>query len=59
MNSTLSADYLRRMEQDDPEAYRSEVLGEFRAGVSRLFAPEALAACVDEGVFERPPELAA
>src|SRR5207247_171320 len=31
MNPTLSADYLARMEQDDPEAYRSEVLGEFRA----------------------------
>ena len=28
----LPRDYLARMERDDPEAYRSEVLGEFRAG---------------------------
>jgi hypothetical protein len=30
MNPELPADYLARMQQDDPEAYRSEVLGEFR-----------------------------
>ena len=56
MNPTLPQDYLQRMEQDDPEAYRSEVLGEFRTGVSTLFSPEALAACVDIGVKERPYE---
>lgn len=55
MNPTLPADYLARMERDDPEAYRSEVLGEFRAGVSTLFDPDALAACVAEGLRERPP----
>ena len=53
MNPTLPADYLQRMEQDDPEAYRSEVLGEFRAGLSTLLDPEALAACVEDGVRER------
>lgn len=52
MNPTLSRDYLARMELD-PEAYRSEVLGEFRAGVSTLLDPEAIAACVDVGVKER------
>ncbi len=55
MNPTLPADYLRRMEQDDPEAYRSEVLGEFRAGVSVFFDAAALDACVDRGVRERMP----
>ena len=55
MNPTLSADYLRRMEQDDPEAYRSEVLGEFRPGLSTFLDPDAIAACVDEGVRERSP----
>jgi hypothetical protein len=55
MNPTLPADYLRRMEQDDPEAYRSEVLGEFRAGISTLFEPDAIQACVDTGVRERMP----
>lgn len=56
MNPTLPTDYLERMAQDDPEAYRSEVLGEFRQGVSTLFDPEALDACVHTGVRERAPD---
>ena len=56
MNPTLPADYLERMAQDDPDAYRSEVLGEFRAGVSTLFDPEMLDACIEFGVKERLPE---
>ena len=56
MNPTLPADYLQRMEQDDPEAYRSEVLGEFRTGISTFLDPEALQACVAEGrARELPP----
>jgi hypothetical protein len=55
MNPTLPADYLRRMADDDPEAYRAEVLGEFRAGVSTLFDPEALEPVIARGVRERPP----
>jgi hypothetical protein len=55
MNPTLSADYLSRMAQDDPEAYRSEVLGEFRAGVSTFLDPDTIAASVATGVRERPP----
>jgi hypothetical protein len=54
MNPLLPPDYLARMEQDDPEAYRSEVLGEFRTGQSVVFDPAALDACVDPGVRERP-----
>jgi hypothetical protein len=54
MNPTLAAGYLARMEQDDPEAYASEVLGQFRAGVATLFDPEALDACVAPGRRERP-----
>lgn len=46
MNPTLPADYLRRMEEEDPDAYRSEVLGEFRAGLSTLLDPAAIEACV-------------
>jgi len=42
MHPLLPSDYLARMREDDPEAYRSEVLGEFRAGVSSLFDPDAL-----------------
>jgi Terminase large subunit, T4likevirus-type, N-terminal len=55
MNPTLPADYLERMREDDPEAYRSEVLGEFRAGVSTFLNPEALADCVAKGRRENPP----
>ncbi|HVO69479.1 MAG TPA: terminase large subunit, partial [Aggregatilineaceae bacterium] len=42
MNSTLSIDYLQRMEEDDPESYRAEVLGEFRAGISMFLDPECI-----------------
>src|SRR5690606_15883470 len=55
MNPKLGADYLARMEADDPDAYRSEVLGEFRAGVTTLLDPDALAAVVESGVRERLP----
>lgn len=56
MNPTLSPDYLARMAQNDPEAYRSEVLGEFRQGVSTFLDPETIAASVETGVRERRPE---
>jgi hypothetical protein len=55
MNPKLSSDYLERLRQDDPEAYRSEVLGEFRAGAGRLFDPEALDAVTVEGPLELAP----
>lgn len=55
MNPKLPANYLERMAQDDPEAYRSEVLGEFRAGVSTFLDPQAIQDCVDQGVRERAP----
>lgn len=54
MNPTLPADYLARMAQDDPEAYRSEVLGEFRQGVSTFLDADAIAASVENGIRERP-----
>lgn len=55
MNPTLSPDYLARMAQDDPEAFRSEVLGEFRAGVSTFLDPDTISASVEAGVRERAP----
>jgi len=54
MNPTLPLDYLARMEREDPEAFASEVLGQFRAGLSLLLDPDAVADCVDGGVRERP-----
>ena len=59
MNPTLGADYLDRMRDEDPDAFRSEVLGLFRAGISSLFDPEVLESAVDVGVRERMPEEAA
>lgn len=56
MNPTLPANYLERMAQDDPEAYRSEVLGEFRTGLSTFLDPDAIAACVAADVRERQPK---
>jgi hypothetical protein len=54
MNPLLPVDYLQRMEQDDPDAYQSEVLGQFRAGIATLFDHEALDACVMKGRREFP-----
>jgi hypothetical protein len=56
MNPTLPVDYLARMQQDDPDAYRSEVLGEFRAGVTTFFDPDVLEMSVAAGVRERAPD---
>ncbi|MEO8602485.1 MAG: hypothetical protein ABI629_07920 [bacterium] len=54
MNPTLPADYLERMKADDPEGYRSEVLGEFKQGVSTFFEATALEACTRDR-RELPP----
>lgn len=56
MNPLLSEDYLQRMREDDPQGYESEVLGEFRQGVSNLFDFETLQSCVAVGVKERLPQ---
>ncbi|MBX3305621.1 MAG: hypothetical protein KF751_06140 [Nitrospira sp.] len=56
LNPLLSESYLERMREDDPLGYESEVMGQFRAGLSALFDPDALDACVDTGVRERLPE---
>lgn len=56
MNPMLTNDYLQRMEHTDPEAYRAEVLGEFRAGISTFLDPDALAEVVATGIRERAPQ---
>jgi hypothetical protein len=56
MNPTLSPDYLTRMLADDPDAYRSEVLGEFREGLSLLFDPAQIDGATDAGIVARPPD---
>lgn len=54
MNPTLSTDYLTRAALD-PDSYQSDVLGQFRAGITTFFDPEIIGECVDVGVRERPP----
>ncbi len=55
MNPTLPADYIERMREDDPEAFASEVMGQFRAGLATLLDPEAIQACVATDRLELPP----
>jgi hypothetical protein len=55
MNPLLTHDYLERMREEDPEGALAEVDGQFRTGVAALFDYEAVAACVEAGVRERPP----
>lgn len=55
MNPTLPADYLERMREEDPEAFRSEVLGEFRRGLSTLLDPDVIDDAVDAGRRESIP----
>lgn len=56
MNPVLPADYLDRLKETDPEGYRTEVLGEFRAGLSALLDPHAIDACIDRERRENPYE---
>jgi hypothetical protein len=55
MNPTLPKDYLERMKAEDPEAYESEVLGNFRSGTSNPFDRESIAAVTVDGPVELAP----
>lgn len=54
MNPTLATNYLERMRIEDPEAYLSEVAGEFRSGLSTFLDSESIQGCVATGIRERP-----
>jgi len=54
-NPTLSAKFVQRALDRDPEAARAEYLGEFRDDISAFISAEAIAACVADGVIERLP----
>ncbi len=55
MNPGLPRDYLARMQDEDPEAFQAEVLGEFRAGLSTLLDPAVIDEAVVPGRRELPP----
>jgi hypothetical protein len=54
MNPLLTADYVARMRENDPEAARSEIDGEFRAGIATFLDSEAIGACAVTGRRELP-----
>jgi hypothetical protein len=54
MNPSLSAERIADAMADDPEAAEAEWQAEFRRDLSALFDIEAVRACVDPGVHERP-----
>jgi hypothetical protein len=55
-NPCLPLDYLERLEREDPIAFMSEALGQFRPGVAALFDPAVLEECVDRGRHESLPQ---
>jgi hypothetical protein len=53
-NPNLPEEEIQRALERDPEANRAEYLAQFRADVESLLTQEAVGACVDAGVKERP-----
>lgn len=58
MNPTISQDLIDRDMALDPEAARSEWEAEFRSDLEGFLAIEALEACIVQGRYELPPQLA-
>jgi hypothetical protein len=56
MNPTVSDFFIQEAYERDPASAAAEYGAEFRTDVERLLTREAVTACVDEGVFERPHE---
>ncbi len=53
-NPTISRELIDEAIADDPEAGRSEWLGEFRSDLSAALDPAWIESATDSGVFERP-----
>jgi len=53
-NPNLPQSEIDRAIQRDPEANRAEYLAQFRTDVESLLTQEAVTACIDVGVAERP-----
>jgi len=53
-NPNLPEEEINRALERDPEANRAEYLAQFRTDVESLVTQEAVGACVDAGVKERP-----
>src|SRR5207244_3004488 len=55
MNPTVSAEFLDKQRQLDPDAYSVEYGAEWGAGVAAYLSPEAIDACVVKGLREHAP----
>jgi hypothetical protein len=55
LNPTLPESVVSRALARDPAAARSEYFAEFRSDIAAFLDLAAIEACVDPGVFERPP----
>ncbi len=57
MNPTIDPEVLARQQREDPDGYRSEVLAEFRSGLSALLDGDLLDRAVPDGIREFAPAL--
>jgi hypothetical protein len=55
LNPSLSQSVIDRATERDPLSASSEYLANFRTDIEGFVTREAAEACVDDGVFERPP----
>ena len=55
MNPTIDPEVLARQQLEDPDGYRSEVLAEFRSGLSALLDGDLLDRAVADGIRELQP----
>ena len=54
-NPSLPQKVVDRAMERDPAAASAEYLGQFRSDLEAFVSHEAVAACIDRGIFERPP----
>ena len=55
LNPTIPQSEIDIATQSDPEMARSEYYAEFRDDLADFLSREAVMSCVDDGIFERPP----
>jgi hypothetical protein len=55
MNSTLDPDVVARAFEDDPQSASAEYQAEFRQDIADFVSRQIVEACIEPGVFERPP----
>jgi hypothetical protein len=54
-NPTLSESFIQRALERDPAAASAEYLATFRTDIESYISREAIEACIELGVYERPP----